>query len=90
MVSFAAEQADEENPHALHELGLLHESGPGVSPTMRIHSPRPLPSQSSLHTSSPPGLHAQSIQIGLVPPASYSSAHRSSPPPQANATNMEQ
>ncbi|KAJ7184085.1 enzyme activator [Mycena filopes] len=26
----AAEQADEENPHALHELGLLHESGENV------------------------------------------------------------
>ncbi|KAG7085753.1 hypothetical protein E1B28_003296 [Marasmius oreades] len=31
----AAEQADEENPHALHELGLLYEGGPGVSPSMR-------------------------------------------------------
>ncbi|KAJ7043379.1 HCP-like protein [Mycena alexandri] len=26
----AAEQADEDNPHALHELGLLHESGENV------------------------------------------------------------
>ncbi|KAF9260316.1 HCP-like protein [Marasmius fiardii PR-910] len=35
----AAEQADEENPHALHELGLLYEGGPGVSPSMREYCP---------------------------------------------------
>ncbi|KAK1217577.1 hypothetical protein PQX77_019766 [Marasmius sp. AFHP31] len=55
----AAEQADEENPHALHELGLLYESGPGISPTMREYIP-PDPYQAK-------ALFTQAAHLGYTP-----------------------